>query len=319
MSDPSQPRQPKDLQGLLKFCLEATRNEDAPAVSENPDACLDAMDPERRKWLEEALSKMSVDMIEQLGNGIKILLDSGADLENKEEVLDCLEDWLGTIDMASNFHKIGGFKALKECLESPHPSLRSGASHLIGEVGQNNPYCQDKLLEEGFIEQLLSQLDTDEDPHCQVKALYAISCIIREHQVGLAKLSQLGGWSVLVRAMQREDTKLRTKSCFLINSAAQPGVDPKVVEEMVSMGLVLFLAHTLEGPHELSHEHVLNSLLTLIKGSSQAKDEARSIPGLLQRLENRVDEMEAKEEDEESVQYCKELLDELKLEEGMDR
>merc|ERR1712107_458549 len=79
-----------------------------------------AMEPERRAWLEEALDKMSVDVVEQLGNGIKVLMDGGADLETKEEVLDCLEDWLGTIDMACNFHKIGGFVAIQQCLDSPH-------------------------------------------------------------------------------------------------------------------------------------------------------------------------------------------------------
>merc|ERR1712047_13897 len=63
-----QPRQPKDLQGLLKFCMEATANEDAPAVPSDPAA----REPERRAWLEEALDKMSVDVVEQLGNGIKV-------------------------------------------------------------------------------------------------------------------------------------------------------------------------------------------------------------------------------------------------------
>merc|ERR1712117_539515 len=43
-----QPRQPKDLQGLLKFCMEATANEDAPAVPGDPAARLAAMEPEGR-------------------------------------------------------------------------------------------------------------------------------------------------------------------------------------------------------------------------------------------------------------------------------
>ena len=46
------PRQPKDLQGLLKFCLEATRDEDAPAVPDNPEQILSSMSDERRQWLQ---------------------------------------------------------------------------------------------------------------------------------------------------------------------------------------------------------------------------------------------------------------------------
>merc|ERR1712012_1223512 len=188
-----QPRQPKDLQGLLKFCMEATANEDAPAVPGDPAARLAAMEPERRAWLEEALDKMSVDVVEQLGNGIRVLMDGGADLETKEEVLDCLEDWLGTIDMACNFHKIGGFVAIQQCLDSPHASLRSGGAHLVGEIGQNNPYCQQRFLEEGFLQKLLDQLDKDTDPHCQVKALYAVSCLVRESKEGLCWLELCRG------------------------------------------------------------------------------------------------------------------------------
>ena len=312
-----QPRQPRDLQGLLKFCMEATASEDAPAVSGDPAARLAAMDPERRAWLEEALDKMSVDVVEQLGNGIKLLMDSSADLETKEEVLDCLEDWLGTIDMACNFHKIGGFVAIKQCLDSPHASLRSGGAHLVGEIGQNNPYCQERLLEEGFLQTLLNQLDRDTDPHCQVKALYAVSCLVRESKEGLAKLAELDGWSVLVRALQRDDTKLRTKGCFFIGAAANAA--PEMVEEMVSTGLVLHLASLLEAPHELSHEHVLRAMLALVQGSTVARKEAQSVQGLLPRLEERMKEVGGREEGEESEDYCRQLLKELRLEEGVDR
>ena len=106
MSGPSQPRQPKDMKGLLKFCLEATKGEDAPDISD-PEAVLQSMEADKRKWLEEALSSMAVDVVEQLSNAIKILNSDSADLDEKEEVLDCLEDWICNIDMAVNFHKIG--------------------------------------------------------------------------------------------------------------------------------------------------------------------------------------------------------------------
>ena len=54
------PRQPRDFEGLLKFCMEATKAEDAP---NDPDAALRAMDTERRQWLEQAMQSMSVDVI----------------------------------------------------------------------------------------------------------------------------------------------------------------------------------------------------------------------------------------------------------------
>lgn len=305
MTESNQPRQPKDLPGLLKFCLEATKVEDAPAA--DPNNTLQEMDPERKKWLEEAISSMTVDFIEQLGNGIKILNSNTADLEDKEEVLDRLEDWLGNIDMAVNFHKIGGYSCLRNCLLGPHPSLRSGASHLIAEISQNNPYCQDKFVSEGFLDLLVVQLDQDVDEHCQVKALYAISCIARDEPIALAKFGQLGGWSVLVKAVQRDSAKLRTKGCFMISSASQ--VSGQVVREMVDMGLVVQLAHILHFPHDNSHEHILSALFTLVKNSSQAREEARAENlGLVHVLGERMKLLQDKEEFSECVDHSKSIL-----------
>ena len=51
MTDPNQPRQPKDMKGLLRFCVEATKNEDAPDLSD-PEKILNDMDPEKRKTLK---------------------------------------------------------------------------------------------------------------------------------------------------------------------------------------------------------------------------------------------------------------------------
>ena len=149
------------MKGLLKFCFEATKGEDAPELSD-PEKILHDMDPEHRRWLEEALSSMSVDIVQQLTNGIKIL-NSDAEDEEKEEVLDLLEDWLGNIDMAVNFHKIGGFSCLRKCLQSSSPGVRAGACHLMAEISQNNAYCQEKFVAEGFIQLLLQQLDNDSD------------------------------------------------------------------------------------------------------------------------------------------------------------
>jgi len=305
MGQPNQPRQPKDMPGLLKFCLEATKNEDAPAA--DPNNPIEEMDPERKKWLEEALTSMTVDFIEQLGNGIKILNSNTADLEEKEEVLDSLEDWLGNIDMANNFHKIGGYSCLRSCLLCPHPSLRSGASHLIAEISQNNPYCQEKFVSEGFLDLLVTQLDQDTDEHCQVKALYAISCIARDEPLALSKFGQLDGWSVIVKAVQRDSAKLRTKGCFMISSASQ--VSGQVVKEMVDMGLVIQLAHILHLPHDNSHEHILSALLTLVRNSSQAREEARAENlGLDQLLGERMKVLQDKEEFSECVEHSKSIL-----------
>ena len=135
--DPNQPRAPRDMQGLLKFCIEATKGEDAP---EDPNATLESMDPTRRQWLEQALSSMSVDVIKELAEGIKILNTaknpniSQEDIEKVEYAFECISDWVDQIDMANNFHKIGGFESLKTCLKSDYASIRSASANAIGKI-----------------------------------------------------------------------------------------------------------------------------------------------------------------------------------------
>ena len=71
-----------------------------------------------------------VDVIKELTEGIKILNGakdpqaSQEDIEKIEYAFECISDWVDQIDMANNFHKIGGFESLKTCLKSNHASIR---------------------------------------------------------------------------------------------------------------------------------------------------------------------------------------------------
>ena len=308
MADPNQPRQPRDMKGLLKFCFEATRGEDAPDISD-PESVLNNMEPEKRAWLEQALKNMSVDVVEQLTSGIKILNSDAADDDEKEEVLDMLEDWLGNIDMAINFHKIGGYSCLKKCLQSSSSRIRAGASHLIAEISQNNPYCQDQFISDQFLELLLHQLDSDDDDQCQVKALYAISCISRDTASSLSTLTSLDAWSVLLRAVQRDNVKLVTKGCFFLTSAVN--TSEEVLNTVEAMGMVIQLVGLLaQTDHvEQHHEHVLGALRALLTRSSAARDQARHQDLSLETLlTERMVSVRSDEEHREYVDHCETVL-----------
>ena len=60
-------------------------------------------------------------------------------------------------------------------------------------------------------------------------------------------------------------------------------------------------------------------MLALVQGSTVARKEAQAVQGLLPRLEERLKEVRGREEGEESEDYCRQLLKELRLEEGVDR
>ena len=162
-------------------------------------------------------------------------------------------------------------------------------------------------MAEGFLQLLLVQVDEDEDEHCQVKALYALSCIARSDPASLEKLSELDGWSVLLRALQRDSVKLRTKAGFFISSAAQ--VSHKVAQQMADMGLVVQLAAILHQQLEGYHEHVISALASLITRSPTAREEARAESLNLETLlRERLEAAGEKEELAEYIEHCKAVL-----------
>ncbi len=103
---------PRDLRALLKFCMETTRSEDA-----SGDANAEPMDEERRAWLSAAIDGMSVNVAEELSKAIAELLDESVvmdadaeSVERQEEAFDFVDEWTEDLDMANNFHKLGGFQ-----------------------------------------------------------------------------------------------------------------------------------------------------------------------------------------------------------------
>ncbi|XP_049839749.1 hsp70-binding protein 1 isoform X3 [Schistocerca gregaria] len=170
---PNQPRQPTTLQDLLRFSVEAAGGQ----MTQNNAV---AIDEERRKFLEAALKSLTFDVIEELLKAINILKNAGTlELEDDpsacEAALDTITQHVDNMDTANDFHKIGGFCIFHPCLDSAHSSLRWRAAEIIAELTQNNPYCQQRILEANLLQPLLNLVDNDPASQVRVKALYAIS------------------------------------------------------------------------------------------------------------------------------------------------
>ncbi|XP_034952564.1 hsp70-binding protein 1 [Chelonus insularis] len=234
----NQPRQPTSLHGLLKFAMDATKNEDAPHESH-----FQPLDEERKKFLNDALNSLTVNVIEELKKSIKILsnvmeLRSEDDATEYETALECIASYVDSMDVAVDFYKIGGFGILGACLNSPHDSIRWKAADVIAELTQNNPYCQDKILQMGLVPILLSMVDTDPSDQAKIKALYAISCIVRGNALSLKYMDVNDGYSVLIRAMQSSIQKLQIKSAFLISALCSKENAHSIRSSFIKMGII---------------------------------------------------------------------------------
>lgn len=315
--NPSQPRQPSNLQDLLRYSMEA--NSGGPSAAQRLP-----MDEERKKWLDNALKYMTTDVIQILLQAVDLLktantLSPNDDPREYEEALETVSGCVENLDVANDFHKIGGFSVFEPCLFSCHYSLQSRAANLIAELTQNNPYCQERAVEFGLLPTLLKMVDQSPNESTRVKSLYAISCIIRDNSMALHKFSQHDGFSVLLRAMQSEIEKLKTKSSFLLTSLCSQ--NPQIIDTLCSMGFVEQLAAlVVQQQHPgfnsgvsnsggRSLEHLLSALLTLIKDHDGAQSECRRPElGLRQSLEYHLRSIAGKDEFREEADYCHDLL-----------
>jgi len=234
------------------------------------------MDPERRRWLEDAISGMTVDVVKQLAEAIKIVGGPAAfdpeanedDLEEIEMAFEAVEDWCGNLDMANNFHKIDGFHVLKKVLEeSPHGTVaRANAANCVAEMAQNNPYCQENFLTDRFLPLLLTLMEKDPEERVRLKCLYAISSIVRDYPPGLQAFLDLNGADGLLRTIQegRSNPRLRTKACFFVSVVAAE--DTRIKEEFSKMGFARQLVAMLQFEEwDLSlHEQAARALCVLL-------------------------------------------------------
>ncbi|XP_039313830.1 hsp70-binding protein 1 [Solenopsis invicta] len=310
----NQPRQPTNLQGLLKYAMDAAQSED----SENKPPIY-PLDEEKKTFLNEALSSLTVNVIEELQKAIQVLsnvvnLRVDDDLSEYENVLERMADFVDNIDIANDFYKIGGFSVFQPCLNSSHSSIRWRIADIIAELAQNNPFCQDKLLEAGVFPVLLSIIDTDPSEQARIKALYAVSCIVRGHPASLKYMDTHDGYSVLLRAMQSPVEKLQIKSAFLLSSLCSKSDSNDMKYTLIKMGFIEQAAGLL-GRIDLQptvREQLLRVLSSMVNDNflPALKECRRSQLCLRSTLEQLLTELKPVENQDE-IDMCSELLDKV--------
>ncbi|KAM9299143.1 hsp70-binding protein 1 [Gastrophryne carolinensis] len=296
---------PHNLQGLLHMAIEAGTGQSAEnQTGQMPEA--------RRQWLQEAMDNIfagQVDEVQQIKECLKELgteTDDEDGVERKARALEFLADLCENLDNASNFCKMGGMELLlNRYLSCPEAELRWRAADLIGICCQNEPFVQETALRLGAVNKLLQLLDLDINEMVRIKALFAVSCLVREHEAGLSEFIKMDGFSVLMRAMQSDVEKLKIKSVFLLQNLLIS--HPEHKGTLCSMGMIQQLISLLRTDRSPFHEHVLSALCSMVTDSPQAVLESRA-PELAfeELLKQRCQQKE--ETFQEEYEYCEQLL-----------
>ncbi|XP_051899041.1 LOW QUALITY PROTEIN: hsp70-binding protein 1 [Pristis pectinata] len=299
-----------NLQGLLRLAVEAGSVGDAA-----PE--LHPMPEERRQWLQDALSDAfngQLDEIKQLKDCLQILNetseDDASDEERRWNALDTVADLCENLDNARDFCKLAGMQlVVNNYLECSDPELRWRTAHLIGTCSQNNPFVQEHVLNLDTMPKLLDLLNSDNNDMVRIKALFAVSCLVREQEAGLREFVDHDGFSVLMRAMQSSVEKLKVKAAFLLQNMLISSPEHKDV--LCSMGMVQQLVSLLQTEHDPFHEHVLGALCSLVTNFPFLVDFQQCQEpelGLEDILIERSRMLKDQEEFQEELEFCEQLL-----------
>lgn len=211
--------------------MDATKAEDAPGESQFAE-----MDPERRRFLEEALRGLTVNVVEQLETAVKTIMDEKSEEDEVREALEVIGDYVQDIDAANDFFKVGGFLILNPCLASPHASVKSQVMRLIKDLAQNNPFCQEKLLEHGILAKLVESL-SDSSDQVSSYGMSAISALVRAYEPGLKAFLDVGGLECMLGCIGDETRiKLQIRVAFLISTITAE--NPYLVNNFVKLNAV---------------------------------------------------------------------------------
>ncbi|CRK94438.1 CLUMA_CG007945, isoform A [Clunio marinus] len=304
-SDSQQPRNPRNLQGLLKFAMEATKDEDPTKPSH-----FEQMSPEDKKFLEQALKAVTLDVVEELNKAMEILIKGNASEEDQVQALEVVTNFVADIDTANDFYKIGGFCIILPCLNSEYPEVRSETALLIGELAQNNEFCQRRLLELDVLPKLIELMN--DETEVSGHAFHAISCIVRSFEPGMNSFIQMGGLECLLNLIQdRSREKLIIKSMFLMSSFAQDS--PQVRHDLIKLNAIEKIVETLEPKNEYSTrlEQTLSALISLVEGEEAIRRCQDENLKLKEKLNQIVSLGNGKEECDEQIEFSQTLLDRI--------
>lgn len=272
--------------------------------------------PEDIKWLEEALQKYMVDLSARMKD-IKSELDKGEEsdvpLTEKEDLLEELMEIVESIDYARDLEKIGGIDMLLDLLSSKHASLRWRAAEVVATCVQNNQPVQVEFVQAGAIAKLMQLADDEESELCRVKALLALSCLVRQNQLAVEAFRLAGGLQKLITYAGNDDPKVQRKALQLLKSFLRE--KPSEMQAAVDQGVVPALIAALSSAQ---HEVRLASLVVLLELTTdrsglqqlrQASELRTQVTALQTRLAGlSSDEFDAEREEAAS---CSSLLNAL--------
>lgn len=177
------------------------------------------------------------------------------------------------------------------------------AASLTAEMAQNNPYCQQQLIELDILPHLMNQLTNDD---LRVEILRAISCLVRGNTQAFEAFSEIGGIECLLGCLQKsKGEKLIMRTAFLMTSLC---TEYALSDTLIKLGAIEMILPLIEAKNE--YNACLETLLSLLCSlqSELAKDHLKHQYDFMDTLNEITKLSENKPECNEITEYCHSLL-----------
>lgn len=269
------------------------------------------LDASRIRWLSHAMEELMVNPYQELRRSLNNIRECLQESRNIARILvACLanvQQYIDVVDFAKDFEKMGGFQVFPELLDYPNPTVRVETCALIAELVQNNPHCQRAAVLS--TRRLLRLLDTEPDDEVRCKALYALSCMVRQNRAAYKNFEHLGGPAVLRRTLfEATNRRLKTKASFLV--AALCIQEDGFREAMATSEFARDVSALLPSVEGDCRQFLLSALLSLTTHCShKVLVELATKESLADTLAGFVREHANVDQYREEVQYSEEILD----------
>ncbi|XP_022148873.1 nucleotide exchange factor SIL1 isoform X1 [Momordica charantia] len=275
----------------------------------------------RQEEIKDLMEKLKMPSDAKL---IQIAIDdlknSSLSLEDHHRALQELLVLVEPIDNANDLNKLGGIAVLIHELNHIDPNARKVAAWILGKASQNNPIVQKQVLELGALAKLVTMVKSDFVEEA-IKALYAISALIRNNLSGQELFYAESGDSLLQDILSNSsmDIRLKKKAVFLTSDLAETQLEKADEAEMPFLGDRLFLKSVVDLTHstdiDLQEKALvaLKNLLLLRTTEAQVLREFCGLDVALQRMRVKLEVLMEEEDHRDYAMDVESLRSQVEL------
>ncbi|WOL16192.1 hypothetical protein Cni_G24974 [Canna indica] len=210
------------LESMLQWAIGHSDPEKLKEKAEDAHRLSESELKKRQLEIKELMEKLKMPSDAELMKiAIADLKNSSVSLEDRQRALDELLFLVEPIDNANDLDKLGGLVIVIRELDNSETGIRTTAAWIIGKACQNNALVQNQVLSHGALAKLMKMVNSSFTEEA-VKALYAISALIRNNENGQKMFYTEGGNIMLEDIMRNSsiDIRLRKKAAFLVADLA---------------------------------------------------------------------------------------------------